>query len=175
MTRLKPAPLALVLAAAFTAACKPADPAASATASTTALAASPRGASDEVIPGRLLITLTGETLDRNSAGDTNSTSCKLNPTATNESDVAIKSLHAEFTVRTVADGAALPNVAALTMPIAIAPGETQPAWGPMYLDNHRCESLSITLNPTLPGACKTASKKPCPAYALASTGIASAP
>lgn len=144
-------------------------------ASTAAPAASEAPASSkpsrEATAGRLLISLTGETRSRNSAGDTNSVACQLNPTASNESAVEIKSLHAEFTVRTASDSVALPKPAALTMPIRIAPGQTQPAWGPIYLDNHRCEDLTIQLNPTLPGACRTTSKVPCPAYALAATAI----
>jgi len=131
----------------------------------------PKASEKPATPGRLLITLTGETLARNSAGAANSTACQLTPTATNDSAVEIKSLHAEFTVRTLADGAALPRPAVLTMPIRIAPGATQPAWGPIYLDDHRCEDLSIQLNPTLPGACRTVDQSPCPAYALAATGI----
>lgn len=146
------------------------------TAAASAAVAAPekRSRSREASPGRLLITLTGETLGRNSAGDANSTSCQLNPTATNESGVEIKSLHAEFTVRTASDDVALPRAAALTMPIRIAPGESQPAWGPMYIDNHRCEDLALTLNPMQPGACQTVSKAPCPVYALTATGVARA-
>lgn len=163
-----PAPLLAALCISL-AACKPAT---SEPATTAAVPVSKPGR--EATAGRLLIRLTGETLGRNSAGDANSTACQLNAQATNESAVEIKSLHAEFTVRTARDNAPLPKPAVLTMPIRIASGATQAAWGPMYIDNHRCEDLAIAINPVLPGACQTTSKTPCPAYALTATGVARA-
>lgn len=128
----------------------------------------------EASPGRLLIMLTGESLSRNSAGDANSVACQLTPTATNESAVEIKSLHAEFTITQASDNTLVKDGFGLTMPIRIAPGATESAWGLLQIDNQRCEDLALKLNPVLPGACKTVSKDPCPAYALAATGVARA-
>jgi len=145
---------------------------------------SPDGAQSDTAPraasssaGRIQLTLVGETKDRNSRGDANSTSCTLSPSAKNESRIDIKSLLAEFEVSAATDAGIVVVDPALTlvMPFLIAAGESKDAWGPLFIDNHRCESLSITLKPALRGACRTTERDvPCPAYALSAVGVAKA-
>jgi len=127
--------------------------------------------------GRIQLHLVGETMDRNSRGDANSTRCTLSPSARNESRIDIKSLLAEFEVSAATDAGIVVVDPALTlvMPFRIAADESKDAWGPLIVDNHRCEALSIKLKPTLPGACRTTERKvPCPAYALSAVGVAKA-
>lgn len=134
--------------------------------------AAPRAA--EVSKGTIKLHLVGETLERNSSGDPTSTSCKLAPSAHNDSRVDLKSLLAEFEVSSAGEaGTTVINPQmTLVMPFVIKAGETKGAWGPLYLDNHRCESLSIKLLPTPPGGCYTTDRKvPCPAYQLTVVGV----
>ncbi|MBW8366975.1 MAG: hypothetical protein K0M70_03850 [Arenimonas sp.] len=124
--------------------------------------------------GSIDFTVKGETKGSNSAGAANSVQCQLHFKATNRSQAPLKSVVAEFRVTTTVDGSLVDDESTLVMPFEIPPGETRDAWGPIVIDNHRCEDLDLTLQAPGRGACRTTDKTPCPSYALSGEGVAGA-
>ena len=126
------------------------------------------------IEGSIDFSLRGRTVARNSAGDANSVQCQLDAQASNRSQAQVKSLVAEFRIASAVDGSVIDAEHTLVMPFAVPPGETRDAWGPMVIDNHRCEDLELAIQAPQRGMCRTKDKGPCPVYALAAEGVASA-
>lgn len=119
--------------------------------------------------------MSGNTVDRNSRGDTGSVSCLLNFSATNNSTEDLKSILVEFEVSNAATGAMIDDQSTLVMPFKIAKGERKDAWGPILFDDLRCEDLNVRVTqPTSPGMCVTVNKTPCAPYRLSGTGVAHA-
>ena len=158
--------------AAATADAGPADAAANAASEPAPVAA----ARDrrETAEGSIDFAVTGRTIARNSRGDAGSVQCQLDFKASNRSQAQVKSVVAEFRIATAADDVVIDAESTLTLPFEIPPGETRDAWGPIVIDNHRCEDLALALQPRKAAMCRTKDKGPCPAYALSGDGVASA-
>lgn len=127
-----------------------------------------------VLEGRIDFALSGRTLERNSAGDPGSVQCQLDAKASNSSRALVKSVIAEFHISRADDGSVVDSAHTLVMPFEIPPGESRDAWGPLVIDNHRCEDLALVIQAPKAGMCRTKDKGPCPAYSLAGEGVASA-
>ena len=128
----------------------------------------------ETVEGSLHFAVLGRTIERNSRGDAGSVQCQLDFKATNRSEAKVKSVVAEFRIATAADDGVVDPESTLVMPFEIPPGESRDAWGPIVIDNHRCEDLALALQPRKAGMCRTHDKGPCPVYAVSGEGVASA-
>ena len=124
--------------------------------------------------GRIEFVVRGETKGTNSAGTPDSVQCQLYFTATNRSEVELKSLTAVMRITTTVDGSVVDDTSTLVMPFAFAAGETKEAWGPIVADNHRCEDLELAIQAPRAGMCRTRDRAPCPTYVLSGEGVASA-
>ncbi len=128
----------------------------------------------DAIEGSIDFALRGKTIARNSAGDPDSAQCQLEPKASNNSRAQVKSVVAAFRVSRADDGSVIDAELTLAMPFEIPPGETRDAWGPLLVDNHRCEDLDLAIQTPKAGMCRTKDKGPCPGYTLSAEGVASA-
>lgn len=122
--------------------------------------------------GSIDIVITAETIDRNSRGDANSHQCQLNFEASNRSDADVTSLIIEFDALPAAGAVPVASKLNLTMPMLIKAGATQAAWGPVTVDNHRCDALQLSFPPQPDFFCRTRSKAPCAGYRFSASGIA---
>ena len=128
----------------------------------------------DAVEGSVDFALRGKTVERNSAGDPGSVQCQLEARASNNSRAQVKSVVAEFRISRAGDGSVIDAEHTLVMPFEIPPGETRDAWGPLLIDNHRCEDLDLAIQVPKAGMCRTKDKGPCPGYALTGEGVASA-
>jgi len=123
--------------------------------------------------GSIDFAMSAVTLSRNSKGDEGSAGCELSFAATNNSGNDLKSVLVEFEVSEAATSRMIDAKATLVMPFRIARGGQKEAWGPIYLDNARCESLRVKITqPSSPGMCITVNKAQCAPYRLSGTGVA---
>lgn len=122
--------------------------------------------------GSIDMVITAETIDRNAKGDANGHQCQLNFEAMNNSSVDVASLIIEFDALPAAGGAPIGGKLNLTMPMKIAAGASQKAWGPVTIDNHTCSALQVSFPPQPGYQCRTSTKAPCAVYRYSATGVA---
>ena len=143
-----------------------------ATAATPAPAPAPAKPTASATSGSIDMVITAETINANAKGDADGHQCQLNFEARNNSSVDVASLIIEFDALPAAGGAPIGGKLNLTMPMKIAAGASQKAWGPVTIDNHACSALQVSFPPQPSFQCRTSTKAPCAAYRYTATGVA---
>jgi hypothetical protein len=122
--------------------------------------------------GRIDITVSGDTVERNSRGDADSVQCQLHFTATNHSAIDIKSLIVNYDIWPLTGDEAIRSGGQLVIPVAIKAGATGAPFGSEPVDDVRCDALKLRFGPQPGYQCRTEAKAPCAAFHYQGDGIA---
>ena len=129
-------------------------------------------AAKQATAGRIDITVSGDTVERNSRGDADSVQCQLHFTATNHSAIDIKSLIVNYDIWPLTGDEAIRSGGQLVIPVAIKAGATGAPFGSEPVDDVRCDALKLRFGPQPGYQCRTEAKAPCAAFHYQGDGIA---
>lgn len=118
--------------------------------------------------GSMDVVVSGETVERNRSGDTNSARCIISFTVTNNSKAEVKSLVLDYHVLNRADGAVIKEGVNMVIAKAINPGKAESPWGEETVDNVRCDAIKLHFPAQPSYQCTTKDKKDCAGFTYSS-------